>query len=82
MLLNQPYGPSSFAVSEAFQRGFVNPVTLAVRHPATGQFASLESALTNGNYTMSFIYHILLIILFILFCLLCYLFYVTLAIYM
>ena len=48
MLLYRPFDPSSFSIHEAFQRGFINPITLAVRHPATGQYMSLESALTTG----------------------------------
>ncbi|XP_067936299.1 uncharacterized protein [Watersipora subatra] len=48
MLSSRPFDPSSFAIFEAFKRGFVNPVTLSVRHPATGQFMSMESALTSG----------------------------------
>lgn len=59
MLLYRPFDPSSFAIHEAFQRGFINPMTLAVRHPATGQFMSLESALTTGQfvvYIMQYIY--------------------------
>lgn len=48
MLLYRPYNPSSFAIHEAMIRGFINPMTLAVRHPTTGQFMSLESALTTG----------------------------------
>lgn len=48
MLLYRLFNPSSFTIHEAMRKGFVNPITLAVRHPATGQFMMFESALTTG----------------------------------